>query len=215
MSHEDVRCALADGRPVSKWRNGHSPDVGTTVRTYDRDEVWYGTVMVEVCEGAPVAVSGWVLTDRHDLGPCAASSLHRVTISVIQTTKGETGRKAWPTWVHAMSPGCSARGHGNTRHSVVDRFRHNLFFYFILFIYLMKNSQRHSNVGIAMAPARTNGRSMPRVHVLHVARAHMVVLAMLHACSSCKYTGTVASGQQQNCQRLRSYVHICAHCVHS
>ena len=35
--------------------------------------VWYG--MVEVCEGAPVAVSGWVLTDRHDVGPCAASSL--------------------------------------------------------------------------------------------------------------------------------------------
>ena len=27
---------------------------------------WYG--MVEVCEGAPVAVSGWVLTDRHDVG---------------------------------------------------------------------------------------------------------------------------------------------------
>ena len=26
---------------------------------------WYG--IVEVCEGAPVAVSGWVLTDRHDL----------------------------------------------------------------------------------------------------------------------------------------------------
>ena len=36
---------------------------------------WYG--MVEVCEGAPVAVSGWVLADRHDLRPCAASSLHR------------------------------------------------------------------------------------------------------------------------------------------
>ena len=33
---------------------------------------WYGGGMVEVCEGAPVAVSGWVLTDRHDLGPCAA-----------------------------------------------------------------------------------------------------------------------------------------------
>ena len=31
---------------------------------------WHG--MVEVCEGAPVAVSGWVLTDRHDLRPCAA-----------------------------------------------------------------------------------------------------------------------------------------------
>ena len=38
--------------------------------------------MVEVCEGAPVAVSGWVLADRHDLRPCAASSLHRGTISV-------------------------------------------------------------------------------------------------------------------------------------
>ena len=31
--------------------------------------VWYG--MVEVCEGAPVAVGGWVLADRHDLAPCA------------------------------------------------------------------------------------------------------------------------------------------------
>ena len=41
---------------------------------------WFG--MVEVCEGAPVAVSGWVLTDRHDLGPCAANSLHRGTMSV-------------------------------------------------------------------------------------------------------------------------------------
>ena len=40
--------------------------------------------MVEVNEGAPVAVSGWVLTDRHDLAPapCAANSLHRATISV-------------------------------------------------------------------------------------------------------------------------------------
>ena len=46
--------------------------------------VWYGMVwygMVEVYEGAPVAVSGWVLTDRHDLAPCAANSLHRVTMS--------------------------------------------------------------------------------------------------------------------------------------
>ena len=35
--------------------------------------VGYG--MVEVYEGAPVAVivSGWVLTDRHDLAPCAAN----------------------------------------------------------------------------------------------------------------------------------------------
>ena len=29
-----------------------------------------------------MAVSGWVLTDRHDLAPCAANSLHRATISV-------------------------------------------------------------------------------------------------------------------------------------
>ena len=32
--------------------------------------VWYGMVwygVVDVYEGAPVAVSGWVLTDRHDL----------------------------------------------------------------------------------------------------------------------------------------------------
>ena len=41
---------------------------------------WRG--MVEVCEGAPVAVSGWVLTDRHDPGPCAADSLHRGTTFV-------------------------------------------------------------------------------------------------------------------------------------
>ena len=38
---------------------------------------WYG--VVEVCEGAPVAVSGWVLIDRHDLGSCAANGLHRGT----------------------------------------------------------------------------------------------------------------------------------------
>ena len=52
---------------------------------------WYG--MVEVCEGAPVAVSGWVLTDRHDVRPCAASSLHRGTISVSNVIGG-TGNSA-------------------------------------------------------------------------------------------------------------------------
>ena len=45
-------------------------------------QVWYGRGTVEVCEGAPVAVSGWVLTDRHNVGPCAANSLHRATTSV-------------------------------------------------------------------------------------------------------------------------------------
>ena len=29
-----------------------------------------------------MAVGGWVLTDRHDLAPCAANSLHRVITSV-------------------------------------------------------------------------------------------------------------------------------------
>ena len=48
--------------------------------------VWYG--MVEVCEGAPVAAGGWVLTDRHGLAPCAANSLHRETISVNNMTGG-------------------------------------------------------------------------------------------------------------------------------
>ena len=49
---------------------------------------------VEVCEGALVAVSGWVLTDRHDVRPCAASSLHRVTMSVSNVIGG-TGNSAW------------------------------------------------------------------------------------------------------------------------
>ena len=48
--------------------------------------VWCG--MVEVCEGAPVAVSGWVLADRHDVRPCAASSLHRGTTSVSNVIGG-------------------------------------------------------------------------------------------------------------------------------
>ena len=41
---------------------------------------WHG--VAEVHEGAPVAVSGWVLTDGHDLAPCAANGLHRETITV-------------------------------------------------------------------------------------------------------------------------------------
>ena len=40
--------------------------------------VWHG--MVEVCEGAPVAVSGWVLTDRHDLIMIRATLCRRDTI---------------------------------------------------------------------------------------------------------------------------------------
>ena len=49
--------------------------------------------MVEVCEGAPVAVSGWVLTDRHDVRPCAASSLLRETMSVSNIIGGTTTGK--------------------------------------------------------------------------------------------------------------------------
>ena len=37
------------------------------------DQIGYSTLIhYEVCEGAPVAVGGWVLTDRHDLASCAA-----------------------------------------------------------------------------------------------------------------------------------------------
>ena len=54
---------------------------------------WHGMVgmqhgMVEICEGAPEAVSGWVLTDGRDLAPCAANSLHRGTMSVSNVIGG-------------------------------------------------------------------------------------------------------------------------------
>ena len=52
----------------------------TTSATGVASMVWHG--MVEVCKGAAVDTGGWVLTGRHDLAPCAADSLHRVTISV-------------------------------------------------------------------------------------------------------------------------------------
>ena len=67
-------------------------------------DVWYG--MVEVCEGAPVAVSGWVLTDRHDVRPCAASSLLRVTISVsnVSTSSSPLGARASPGSPARQSP---------------------------------------------------------------------------------------------------------------
>ena len=41
------------------------------MRVHQFNAAWHG--MVEVCEGAPVTVSGWVLTDRHDRAPCVAS----------------------------------------------------------------------------------------------------------------------------------------------
>ena len=51
--------------------------------------VWYGRGL---CEGAPVAVSGWVLTEK-----CAANSLHRATISVQCTTFfGILAPVSWP-----------------------------------------------------------------------------------------------------------------------
>jgi hypothetical protein len=45
--------------------------------------------VVDFCEGAPVAVSGWVLTDRHDLAHFAAISLHRETMLVNIVIGGE------------------------------------------------------------------------------------------------------------------------------
>ena len=64
-----------DTMPTRSYNQNVVPNMN-----FEHVMVWYG--MVEVCEGAPVAVSGWVLTDRHDLAPCAANSLHRATISV-------------------------------------------------------------------------------------------------------------------------------------
>ena len=47
-------------RPNEVWPHKGQPRVASMV--------WYGTV--EVCESAPVAVSGWVLTDKwHSLCP--------------------------------------------------------------------------------------------------------------------------------------------------
>ena len=71
------------GELYLKFRFGQATGKG-----YPRG-LWYG--MVEVCEGAPVAVSGWVLADRHDVRPCAASSLLRETISVSNIIGG-TGK---------------------------------------------------------------------------------------------------------------------------
>ena len=48
--------------------------------------VWHG--MVEVYEGAPVAVGGWVLTDRHDSAPCAANGLHRAWHGMVDVCEG-------------------------------------------------------------------------------------------------------------------------------
>ena len=65
---------------------------------------WCG--MAEVCEGAPVAVSGWVLTDRHDLGPFVTRmGLFR---------EDHTGA--------APSLGCSPRGSRGRRISAVKIF---------------------------------------------------------------------------------------------
>ena len=52
----------------------HVLETRTHTHTVDKGMVRYGMVwygMVEVCEGAPMAVHGWVLPDRHDLAPCS------------------------------------------------------------------------------------------------------------------------------------------------
>ena len=64
------KCAHAvNACPALPLHTAHTAlAVCTLVGVYDSlstSMVWYG--MVEVCEGAPVAVSGWVLADRHDL----------------------------------------------------------------------------------------------------------------------------------------------------
>ena len=77
--------------PAMPHLSARDPERGATGpclghRTVPVHMAWHG--MVEVCEGAPVAVSGWVLADRHDLRPCAASSLHRETTSVSNVIGG-------------------------------------------------------------------------------------------------------------------------------
>ena len=75
-SQFDRACAVCTCHDTHPWQP-HAPQTPLA---------WHG--MAEVCEGAPVAVSGWVLTDRHDLRPCAASSLHRATMSVSNVIGG-------------------------------------------------------------------------------------------------------------------------------
>ena len=72
--------------------NAWCPSSLNAVDACRRGMAWHG--MAEVHEGAPVAVSGWVLTDRHDVRPCAASSLHRETMSVSNVIGGMHG-VAW------------------------------------------------------------------------------------------------------------------------
>ena len=73
---------------------------------------WYG--MVEVCEGAPVAVSGWVLTDRHDVRPCAMVCHHNAMKLILSAFLLEVGkkRKRFPKFENVVRPIfeiCSAR----------------------------------------------------------------------------------------------------------
>ena len=96
-THACPQCLPSDTVPVRSgtWTlrrpailHRHLPSHATLVW---HGMAWHGMawhVMVEVCEGAPVAVSGWVLTDRHDVRPCAASSLLRVTTSVSNVIGG-------------------------------------------------------------------------------------------------------------------------------
>ena len=78
--------------PWSTGNSGHARAVDTTHAERHWQPLWYGMVPYhtilwhEVCEGAPVAVGGWVLADRHDLAPRADNSLHRVAISVNDIT---------------------------------------------------------------------------------------------------------------------------------
>ena len=80
----NVACRCLGATQVASLRMGER--FGWVGVTWLCDVAWHG--VVEVCEGAPVAVSGWVLADRHDVRPCAASSLHRGTTSVSNVIGG-------------------------------------------------------------------------------------------------------------------------------
>ena len=65
--------------------------------------VWYG--MVEVCEGAPVAVSGWVLTGRSRLTATGApSQTSTITYHTIPTIPWVCYRRRsqWPRLALAL-----------------------------------------------------------------------------------------------------------------
>jgi hypothetical protein len=103
-------CARARARTVAhRPTHVHTPrtHIHTRVRAH---MVWYG--MVEVCEGAPVAVSGWVLTDtthtqrererdrERERGGGGHTNAHKLARS------GDSRYTHTCTWIHKHAAAC-------------------------------------------------------------------------------------------------------------